>query len=133
MGDLKDNLRALSGVDERKIAQWISESSRTVTQASAKAGSSIVEGSKRGVRNVTDVGRKAGRAVSGIADKVVDTGKTAGNTLTSGKDKATAMISHAGAAVKATVAGKAAKTVSLVTKKNQRPTPSDDEEGKGLE
>jgi len=41
LGDLKDNLRALSGMDERKISQWVSESSRSVADKTAKAAGSI--------------------------------------------------------------------------------------------
>ncbi|WP_157068165.1 DUF697 domain-containing protein, partial [Desulfosarcina cetonica] len=42
LGDIKDNLRALTGVDEQKIAQWVAESSRSLAQASARAGSGMV-------------------------------------------------------------------------------------------
>lgn len=41
MGDWKENLRALSGVDERKITNWISESSNTLAGKTAIAGKAV--------------------------------------------------------------------------------------------
>lgn len=127
MGDLKSNLRALSGVDERKIARWISQGSRGVAKASAKAGSSIVKGGKRGLSRVADAGRKAGRAISSSADKAAETGRVTGKAIASGADKATGMISIAGRVVIDTVGDKAAKTIKRVTGKKQ-PAPNDDGE-----
>lgn len=131
MGDLKSNLRALSGVDERKIARWISESSRGVAKASADAGSSIVKGGKRGLGRVAQAGRKAGRAISNTAGKVAETGKVTGKAIASGADKATGMISIAGRKVKDTVGDKAAKTINRISPKKQ-PAPEDDGEKNDL-
>lgn len=127
MGDLKDNLRALTGVDERKIAQWISEGSRGVAKASASAGARIVHGSKRGLGRVADAGRKAGRAISDTADKVAETGKATGKAIVSGTDKAAGMISRAGRVMKDTVGETAAKTIGRVA--GRKPPPSEDNGG----
>lgn len=71
MGDLKENLRALSGVDERKIAQWISEGSHGVARTSGSAGKYLVKGGKKGVRSVVDAGRKAGEVFAGAAGRTI--------------------------------------------------------------
>jgi len=127
MGDLKDNLRALSGVDERKIARWISEGSQGVAKASASAGARILKGSKRGLGRVADAGRKAGRAISDTADKVAERGKVTGKAIASSTDKAAGMISHAGRMVKGTVGETATKTIRRVTGK--KPPASENNEG----
>jgi hypothetical protein len=131
LGDLKSNLRALSGVDERKIARWISESSRGVAKASANAGNSIVKGGKIGLGRVADAGRKAGKVISGTADKVAGTGKVTGKAIASGADKATGMISIAGRIAKDKVGDKAAKTINRITPK-KKPAPNDDGEENDL-
>jgi hypothetical protein len=74
MQALKDNLRALSGVDERKIAEWLSESSRSVAQVSSNTTDALVEGGKQGAGRIADVGRKAGRTMSVMAGKMLDKG-----------------------------------------------------------
>lgn len=74
MKDLKDNLRALSGVDERKISEWLSESSHSVAQVSSNTTDAIVEGGRQGASRIVDVGRKAGRTMSIMAGKMLDKG-----------------------------------------------------------
>jgi len=74
MKAFKDNLRALSGVDERKISEWLSESSRSVAQVSSNTTDALVEGGKQGAGRIADVGRKAGRTMSIMAGKMLDKG-----------------------------------------------------------
>lgn len=75
MKELKDNLHDLSGVDERKISAWLSESSRSVAQVSSNTTNAIVEGGKQGARRMVDAGRKAGRTMAIMAGKVLGTRK----------------------------------------------------------
>jgi len=65
MKDLKDNLRALSGVDEQKISEWLSESSRSVAHVSSNTTNAIVQGGKQGASRIVDAGRKTGRIMLG--------------------------------------------------------------------
>ena len=129
LGDVKDNLRALTGVDERKIAQWSSETSRTVAEVSAKTGDRLVEGGRRGAGHIADAGRKVGQAVSSVTDKVVDTGKTTGSAILSGTGDAAVRIADAGRSARATLAEKTAKAVNSI--RPQKTKKDDPTEGHG--
>lgn len=119
MGDFKDNLRAITGVDERKIARWISESADAVARASTKTCSKLARGSRQGVGHVTGTGKKVGRAVSNTAGKVVDTGKKTGGAVFSSSVKAKEVISRAGKATTSAIADKTAKALGRLTRKNK--------------
>jgi hypothetical protein len=141
MGDWKDNLRALSGVDERKIAGWISESSSAVARTTTRAGQAVVSGSIKGATAVTGAAVGAGKAVSSAvsagADKVVQAGKAGTGTVaeTSGKavraigtageksldaaKKTTETVAEAGRKSASAITGKVSKAFDLFSKKEK--------------
>lgn len=71
LGDIKDNLRALTGVDEQKIGQWVAESSHSLAQASAKAGSGMIASGRRGINGIAGAGKAVGRRMANLARWVV--------------------------------------------------------------
>ena len=79
MGDWKDSMRAISGVDERRIAQWVAESSQRVSGSTARACQTVISGSKHG------------------KDAIVHAGKTAGEALCDGTSRTASALGSTGA------------------------------------
>jgi len=121
LGDWKDNLRAISGVDERKIAQWIAESSRSVAQASADTGNSLVESGRRGMDRIAEAGRKAGRVVSQTAGSVMAAGRTVGQAVSDAVDD----VVDTGMAAGNTIVEGAGRAAGIFTRKKQEPDLSE--------
>ena len=126
LGDFKDNLRAISGVDERKLAGWVKESSQSVARASANAGQGVAATGKRGVDCVVDAGQKTGRAVTMAVGKGIDTGRSAGKAVSSGVDKSAKVISKTGKAITEAVVGGVTRTIDRVAARR----PAKDAPGK---
>jgi hypothetical protein len=117
VGDWGESLRALTGVDERMVAGWLTETTerswRLVSQSAQNAaGAVIVAGKSAGEVVVVGAG-KAGEAIAGVgqgiasgagaaAGTVVDAGKKAGEAVAgAGKSVAKGASAAAGAVVDA--------------------------------
>ncbi len=81
MGSWKDSLRALSGVDEQKIAAWVAESTGSLGRAMTQSGKAVLNTGSRSI--ATAVGG-AGTAASLAADA----GKAASKVLAAGVSRA---------------------------------------------
>lgn len=76
VGSWTDSLRAISGVDERKIGAWLAESGKATGAAIAS-----------GVEIVGEAGKATGAAIASGAEVVGETGKAAGEAVASGAGK----------------------------------------------
>ncbi len=130
VGDWGESLRALTGVDERIVAGWLTETTERSWQlvsqnAQSAAGAVIVAGKAAGEVVVVGAG-KAGEAIAGVgqgiasgasaaAGAVVDAGKKAGETVAGGASAAAGAVVGAGKKVGEGIAagvGKAGETVA---------------------
>jgi hypothetical protein len=81
LGDWQDDLRAISGVDERKIAGWLGEKGRLAGHASKAVGRGVGRRSKRYARKLTDAGEKAVGGAVATKNRLVQAAATAGSDL----------------------------------------------------
>ena len=114
VGDWGENLRALTGVDERVVAGWLTETTERSWQlvsesAQNAAGAVIVAGKSAGEVVVVGAG-KAGEAIAGVGQGIVSgAGAAAGAVVSAGKKAGEAVVEGASAAAGAVVdAGKKA-------------------------
>ena len=81
MKDWKESLRAITGVDERKIADWFA--SPSLAKTSKGAGKAITSGSRKAAGSVVAIGHGVQRGVGGL----VRVGSGAASSLTARRRK----------------------------------------------
>lgn len=98
MGNWKDNLRAISGVDEQKIAAWVAESTgslgravsltgQTFAAGGAKGAAAVAGGAGRAARLMGAAGVKSLGKVRQAAGIILGAGQTAASFITGSATK----------------------------------------------
>ncbi|MBA3533274.1 MAG: hypothetical protein H0T73_15245 [Ardenticatenales bacterium] len=72
--DWKESLRAVTGVDERKVGGWLAD-------AGERSWLTVSSGARRATSTVKDAGQAAGGILAGAAEKAVDVLKDAGENV----------------------------------------------------
>jgi uncharacterized protein (DUF697 family) len=103
VGDWGESLRALTGVDERMVTGWLTETTerswRLVSQsAQSAAGAVIVAGKSAGEVVVVGAG-KAGEAIAGVGQGIASGASTAAGTVVDAGKKAGEAVAGAGKSV----------------------------------
>ncbi len=135
VGDWGESLRAVTGMDERKITGWLAETTErswSLVRRSVHngAGAVIVAGKSAGEVVAVTAG-KAGEAVAGVgrgiaegvstgAGAVADWGKRAGDDMASGVKKAGETVSGTGRRTRTAIASRARKARDTISGAGRR-------------
>jgi hypothetical protein len=81
LGDWQDDLRAISGVDERKISGWLAERGRLAGNASASVSRRVGRQSRRYARSLAEAGGRAADGAAAAGDRLARAASAAGGGL----------------------------------------------------
>ena len=135
VGDWAESLRAVTGMDERKIAGWLTETTErswalvgksvqngtdAVIVAGKSAGEVVAVTAGKAGGAIADVGRGIAEGVSTSAGAVADWGKRAGDDMATGVKKAGETVSGTGRKTRTAIASRARRAKDAISGASRR-------------
>jgi hypothetical protein len=92
MGDWKDNLRAISGVDELKIGAWVAENTGFLSRVVKRTGQAVAAGGTKGAAAAVGGAGTAAKIIGAAGVKSFDTTRQTAGTIVCAGRTATSLI-----------------------------------------
>lgn len=135
VGDWAESLRAVTGVDERKITGWLTETTErswamvsksvqngadAVIVAGKSAGEVVAVTAGKASGAIADAGRGIAEGVSASAGAVADWGKRTGDDVASGVKKAGETVTNTGRKTRTAIASRARRVGDAISGAGRR-------------
>ncbi len=89
VGDWGESIRAITGIDERKIGDWLADWGKSMTEG-------VASGARKASETVADAGKSVAERASTAADAVVETGRKTRSAVATGAERAAGAVTDLG-------------------------------------